>query len=93
MKSNANKKLVKQIFRLCEKQYRKGFQQGALAIEGGLTTVYKANNFRSKGMSESYSKVVDPISGQVYKPMQILQHECKMGMMTELYELLKSIDE
>lgn len=83
-----NKELINQIQRLCEKQYRKGFQQGFYARLNGNLTQKQVDKFRLKGFTEDYSKVEDPISGRVYKPATLLIGEMAMEDMNELIELL-----
>jgi len=56
------KKLINQILRLCEKQYRKGFQQGFLAEKSTELTSEHVGKWRGEGMAEGYKKVIDPIS-------------------------------
>jgi hypothetical protein len=54
------KKLVKEICRICEKQYRKGYQHGFTDGKENLVTKEQVNNFRGKGIDQNYSKVVYP---------------------------------
>jgi len=58
------KKLVEQIQKLCEKQYRKGFQQGFCACTDEELTIDEVDEFRMKGEKQDYSKVVDPHVGK-----------------------------
>jgi hypothetical protein len=77
-------KLIKQICRLCEKQYRKGFQQGFYACMDNRLTQDQVDKFRLDGCREEYKKVIDPITGTKYKQIDILQREMAMGNMAEL---------
>jgi hypothetical protein len=52
--------LVQEICRICEKQYRKGYQHGVGDSNEGLVTKAQANQFRYDGIAENYSKVVYP---------------------------------
>ena len=84
------RKLISQILRLCEKQYRKGFQHGAhfAMIEGDTT---KADAFRHLGADQDYRKMMWPETGRVEtKAMQaqVLSAECAMAEMDELNRLL-----
>jgi hypothetical protein len=83
------KKLIQQIRRLCEKQYRKGFQQGFYSCMHGIMTKQQVDQFRTDGSCEDYSDVVDPITGRVFK-YDILSGELAMPGMDELSELLNS---
>ena len=77
-------KLTKQIERLCEKQYRKGFQQGFLASQNKLMTQKQVDNFRTNGAKEGYSKVVSPTTKQKLTAKNILLSEINMPNMDEL---------
>ncbi len=84
------RKLIRQVMRLCEKQYRKGFQHGAhfAMIEGDTT---KADAFRHLGADQDYRKMMRPETGRVEtKAMQaqLLSAECAMAEMDELNRLL-----
>jgi len=59
------KKLVNQINRLCEKQYRKGIQHGVTFYDEGLLNVETANKFRHQGMSNHYKKPVNPLNFKI----------------------------
>ena len=77
-------KLIKQIERLCEKQYRKGFQQGFLASQNKLMTPKQVDNFRTNGAKEDYSKAVSPTTKQNLSAKNILLSEINMPKMDEL---------
>ena len=77
-------KLTKQLERLCEKQYRKGFQQGFLASQDKLMTQKQVDNFRTNGAKEGYSKVVSPTTKQKLTAKNILLSEINMPNMDEL---------
>jgi len=55
-------KLIKQIAILSEKQYRKGFQQGASFYSNGLLTMDEVNKFRLDGSSQGYKKSISPLN-------------------------------
>jgi len=84
------KKLIMQIGRLCEKQYRKGFQQGYFAKEDNNLTPEKVNDFRWKGSTENYSKVKCPVSGQKWTSLERLEGEMAMPEMEELRRFLNA---
>ena len=52
--------LVKEICRICEKQYRKGYQHGFFHGKEKLVNEDDVNNFRWKGSDQNYSKVTYP---------------------------------
>lgn len=52
--------LVKEICRICEKQYRKGYQQGFHYGNKGWVIEEQVTDFRLKGNIQNYSKVVYP---------------------------------
>lgn len=79
-----NKKLIKQICRLCEKQYRKGFQQGFYACMYNKLTLEEVDKFRLDGCREDYKKVIDPTKGTRYDPIGKLLAEMAMPDMMEL---------
>lgn len=81
-------KLRKQIQRLAEKQYRKGFQQGFLACKQNELTEKDVLEFRLEGMKNGYSKCVDPFNGRVIKSRDILRAEMAMSEMVELKRFL-----
>jgi len=84
----AQKKIIKQIYRLAEKQYRKGFQQGFYACEEKKLTKEKVDKFREKGMTENYSKVVNPLTGYLEVSSNIISSEIAMPEMEELRQFL-----
>ncbi len=53
--------LAKEIARICEKQYRKGYQHGVCDCVNGDTDDAKAQKFRTKGMLDNYTKIVSPL--------------------------------
>ena len=77
-------KLTKQLERLCEKQYRKGFQQGFLASQQKLMTEKQVDIFRANGEKGFYSKVVSPTTKQKLCAKNILLSEINMPKMDEL---------
>ena len=58
-------KLQKEIRRLCEKQYRKGFQHGFHASEQKRVAKEHVDAWRMQGSEELYSKCVDPHDPQM----------------------------
>ena len=58
---NVQKALVKEISRLCEKQYRKGLQQGVRFHKEGYLTEENASDFRFDGSCQEYKKAVNPL--------------------------------
>tara|TARA_R100001460_G_scaffold5722_4_gene15613 strand:- start:585 stop:974 length:390 start_codon:yes stop_codon:yes gene_type:complete len=58
---NVKKALVKEISRLCEKQYRKGLQQGVGFHKEGYLTEENAADFRFDGSCQGYKKAVNPL--------------------------------
>ena len=77
-------KLTKQLERLCEKQYRKGFQQGFLASQQKLMTERQVDIYRANGEKECYSKAISPTTKQKIKKKNILLSEINMPKMDEL---------
>ena len=77
-------KLTKQIERLCEKQYRKGFQYGFLASQNKLMTPKQVDNFRINGAKEDYSNAISPTTKQKLTAKNILLSEINMPKMDEL---------
>lgn len=77
-------KLIEQLERLCEKQYRKGFQQGFLASQQKLITEKQVDKFRANGEKECYSKAVSPTTKQKLCAKNILLSEINMPKMDEL---------
>ena len=100
------KKLITQICRLCEKQYRKGFQQGATFRNEGWFTMNEVDNFRSDGAKNGYKLVINstfwseqcnpdnikPTKKRAYYPTSRIIPECYMNNMEELIEFLGSIE-
>ena len=100
------KKLIAQICRLCEKQYRKGFQQGATFYNDGLFTMDEVSNFREDGVNNGYKLVINPTiwskecnpnkikptKKRAYPPTSRIMCECRMGNMEELIHFLQSIE-
>jgi hypothetical protein len=80
--------LVKEICRICEKQYRKGYQHGVGDSKEGLVTEDQANQFRYDGIAENYSKVVyPPFFKQKYDPVGRVSPELAMADMEILNTL------
>jgi len=61
MPKTLRKKLILQICRMCEKQYRKGFQQGATFLNDGEITLDEIADFRSEGSGNGYKHIIDPL--------------------------------
>jgi len=80
-----DKKIIKQIQRLCEKQYRKGFQQGYYACDENNISKKQVDDFRNKGSIQNYSKVIDPLTGRPEDSLTRLSAEMGMSDMEELY--------
>ena len=59
------KKLIKQIRRLCEKQYRKGFEHGYDACDNDLMSPQQASFFRKEGEEEGYKQMRNPFTNQI----------------------------
>lgn len=80
MKKSTRNKILKQIERLCEKQYRKGVQHGSL-----LPSMKEANAFRDHGMQNGYRThewALGPGKDEPY--IDRLMAECSMEDMAEL---------
>ena len=92
MKKSIEKKIIEQFYRLAEKQYRKGFQQGFYASEGKQLTKDKVDNFRSKGMTENYTKIVNPFMNFQEIPKFRILEEIKMSDMEELRDFINTYD-
>tara|TARA_R100000951_G_scaffold113632_1_gene116048 strand:+ start:582 stop:950 length:369 start_codon:yes stop_codon:yes gene_type:complete len=100
------KKLITQICRLCEKQYRKGFQQGATFYNEGWFTMEEVSDFRHDGMFNGYKLSIDPTiwskecnpdnikptKKRAYPPTSRIITECYMNDMEELIYFLESIE-
>lgn len=82
-------KLKEQIFRLCEKQYRKGLQHGVHYVSGKYTTKEKIDQFRTDGMIERYKVCVDPVNRMLLNQDMIIMSELNMSDMSELRIFLK----
>jgi hypothetical protein len=82
-----NKKLVKQIARLCEKQFRKGYQQGYGACKDNLITEKQVDKFRFDGIIQDYKKVVNPVFKYKEDAIERLLAESMMSDMQELITL------
>lgn len=91
MKKAEQKKIIEQIYRLCEKQYRKGFQQGFYAHHENKLTKEKVDKFRENGMKENYSKVVNPFMGYSEVPSIRISSEIAMPNMDELRSFLNAL--
>jgi hypothetical protein len=90
MEQLEQKKIIKQIYRLCEKQYRKGFQQGFYAAMENKLTKKQVDEFRGKGADEYYSKVVNPLMGYSEVPSDRIRVEMYMIEMDELRNFLNN---
>ena len=89
MTKSQKNKLIKQIGRLCEKQYRKGFQQGYYARMDNRLTPKRVDYFRLKGAEQDYKKVVSPFTGQKWTSIDRLNMEMYMKGMDELIRFMK----
>lgn len=69
MSKRLKKKLVKQIYRLCEKQYRKGVQQGIHFYAEKKIDLDMADKFRFDGAMSNYKYAVSPLfyNKKIYK--------------------------
>jgi len=83
-----NKKLVKQIARLCEKQFRKGYQQGYGACKDNLITEKQVDKFRFDGSIQGYKKVINPVYKYKEDAIDRLLGESAMDDMQELRIIL-----
>ena len=88
MKKSKQKKIIKQIEMLCEKQYRKGFQQGFYACKEKTLTEGQVLSFRHEGAKENYSKVKDPFSDTVSSAYDRLLTEMAMPKMADLISFI-----
>lgn len=86
-----SKRIKEQIFRLCEKQYRKGFQHGFYACMDDEMTQDEVDDFRGRGISEDYKKVMYPQSKHKVSSLERLSPEMAMPDMVELERLLKGL--
>ena len=92
MEKSVQKKIIKQIARLCEKQYRKGYQQGFGACKDNLITEKQVDKFRFDGMDEGYSRVINPLNGMKEDAIERLLAESGMSDMRELNLFLKGLE-
>lgn len=83
-------KIIKQIERLCEKQYRKGFQQGFHTCKNNQLTTNQVDEFRLQGQMQLYSKIVNPHNGHVEIAKDRLSMEMGMPNMQELYDFINN---
>jgi hypothetical protein len=87
------RKLIFQIYRLCEKQYRKGYQQGYYAgCDNPDGPTDEINEWREEGAESGYRNFIDPHTGQLEsEDRRIAQivSECAMDDMEEIVELLR----
>tara|TARA_R100000501_G_C2597328_1_gene95448 strand:- start:226 stop:507 length:282 start_codon:yes stop_codon:yes gene_type:complete len=84
-------KIIKQIERICEKQYRKGFQQGFYACKNKELSEKQVDEFRSKGIADNYSKVIQPHTGIKEIAKDRLLTEMAMPEMIEIHNLFNNI--
>ena len=84
-----SEKLINQIARLCEKQFRKGYQQGIGDFKNGLITEQEADKWRLDGSKKDYKKVTNPIDDSNEDAIERLLAESNMSDMQELRLLLK----
>lgn len=84
MDEKLKRKLISQIQRLCEKQYRKGFQQGFYASEEKQMTKEQVDEFRQKGVTQDYKKLVWPQNKKDEIAKDRLLAEMEMKDMDEL---------
>jgi len=91
MEKSEQRKIIKQIERLCEKQFRKGFQQGYHACKKNELTQEQVDKFRSNGMTENYSKVIQPHNGRKEVAIDRLLSEIAMPDMNELRHFLNAL--
>lgn len=84
MDEKLKRKLISQIQRLCEKQYRKGFEQGFYASEEKQMTKKQVDEFRQKGVIQDYKKLVWPQTKQDELAKDRLLAEMEMKDMDEL---------
>lgn len=92
MKKSEQKKIIKQIYRLCEKQYRKGFQHGFYACNEGKMTLEQVDNFRYQGGKENYKKVINPFMNYSEVPSYRIASEMRMPNMDELTYFIDNIE-
>lgn len=90
MTKREQNKIIKQIQQLCEKQYRKGFQQGFHTCQDGTMTEKQVDSFRHDGMYQDYKKVIRPHNNCKEDPNERLQSELGFKDTLELANFLKS---
>jgi len=88
------KALVKEICRLCEKQYRKGYAHGYFQGKDKLVNDKDVNNFRFEGLKQKYSKVVHPPNFKSKEsPIQRVSYEIeKMAILDWLFDEVEKMD-
>jgi len=86
-----NKKLVEQILRLCEKQYRKGYQHGFMASENKSLSLKSVEKFRDRGTLQDYKVVEDPLNRRITRAIDRIDSELAMPDMNELIALLNEV--
>ena len=89
MTKQEKSKLKEQIFRLCEKKYRKGLQHGVYLVSNKYTTQDKIYKFRTDGMIEEYKICVDPVNRMRLNQDIIIMSELNMSDMSELRNFLE----
>jgi hypothetical protein len=92
MKKSVQKKLIKQIARLCEKQFRKGYQHGFGDCKDNLITEKQVDKFRFDGSTQGYKKVINPLHGMKEDAIERLLAESAMSDMKELRLLLTGLE-
>lgn len=93
MAESDRKRLKKQIERLCEKQYRKGVQQGAEFVQqydlgDRMKWIKSISKWRHYGSNNGYKQAKTFDKG-IYMPDGFLRGECAMGGMEELLQVLR----
>ena len=83
-----NQILIEQIVRLCEKQFRKGYQHGFSDCKNNLISEEEVEDFRLKGSLENYKNVINPIDNYEENALERLLMELNMPDMAELKELI-----
>ena len=86
---NSERLLVKQVMRLCEKQYRKGFQQGFEACRQQMMSANKVAFWRTRGAMDNYRFCDDPRTGAKLQQIDLLLAEMRMTAMSELKDLFE----
>lgn len=92
MDKNERQRLAYQIARLCEKQYRKGFQQGFHTCLNKQMTKKEVDEFRFKGMDADYREVRWPHNSHRQNAFDRLLAESAMPNMNELIRLLREFE-